>query len=396
MFHHNRVWYFDCFFGRILLILFFAVSLLIFPSNSYAWSWRNFHLASSVNYENGFDDNINYQKSGKRSAYTNVIGPDYQFTYAGERLNIQSQGDIKGRLYYGESKFDDLSEDITSKVKYDLAKRIKIELQHVFQHYKEPRSIAASLGAIGGRYSYYINQFEGGVIWQVAKKLTARFREQAELFYFSKSSMSDSIMQRSEVEIAREFGFKSALFATYEFTRRDFFGQFDSMVNYLFWGVRHRLTKSIRVEVRGGVAWVDSAGKNYMKPSFDASAFYNVAKQTDLGLSFRFRPDTNPYNPNIFDYWQTVFSVRQAVRKRLRVIVDLAYGRGEFSGIHTRSALFTVNPKIRYDLDRWVSFELGTTNMIASSNEAVNEFTRNYYYFKISAHALKDENAWLA
>lgn len=369
-----------------LLKLSLIIAILSMPTYIYSYQLGDVELALKAGAQEGYDSNITYVKSGRKSDFFTSLNAAIEATLEGKTNFLQLTGSINHHFYQKNSDFDYTSEELTAQLLTELTDYDRITLKNTFSHTYEPRSFEESFGSTAGRYSYYRNRFLTTYTKDLTKELTLIGRYAYNIDDPSRSDLLNSYLHRLGCAANYSLSAQTIITGMYDFYYRQF-GQSgpDATVHTLAPGIRQFFTNQLYFDARAGANFITSYNnRRYTKPHYFLSLTDEIDETTSSSISFTQEYSTTPSTEDVFDYWQVALNLVKQLNRRLGASASGFIGQGEYPTLAITDKLKGVSAGLTYDITEDITASLNYTYSRTDSSLDSREYAKNLIVSRIA------------
>ena len=199
-----------------------------------------------------------------------------------------------------------------------------------------------------------------------------------ESYRASKKDVKDTLLHRVGFDVNYIKTSATAFLLGYDFTTRHVDSGGSANVYTLSTGIRHFLTKQLYVDARTGVSMVDAFdGSNTSEPNIVVSLTNDFNETDSAGLSYRKTSMPSSYTADIFDSWRVTANLRKQLLDRLRMVLSVFFGEGEFNAQSITDKQTGINARLNYDVSKDAVAFLAYTYSQVDSNIDTRNYGRN-------------------
>ncbi len=361
--------------GRLLVMAGFALIPLL-SADAYRFGDVEMHVNAGINGK--YDDNITYANRNKKADFSNVVSLGVNARYEGKLRSAEMRANVYRETFNKNSKFNNTSEDFTFNFFNEFSRFARLTLTDFFSHSYDPQSFEDEFGRVGGRYSTYSNRFNGVYSRDVTKQLMVNLRYTNNLDAYSRSDLSNSMLNRMGFGAEYAFTSKSIVLGSYDFARRGYESGGSIRTNTLTGGLRHYFTSQLFTEAKAGVDFINTLDStNYTKPLFIVSLNDDLDTNSRLSISFTKEYYSNSYSRDLFNHWQGSGNFTRQLSERLGFVCSAFYGEGEYMTSDIKDKLKGAQVGLNYDLKEDIRGTLRYSYSRTDSNDDNREYTRN-------------------
>ncbi|MBI4309435.1 MAG: outer membrane beta-barrel protein [Candidatus Omnitrophica bacterium] len=330
-----------------------------------------------------YDDNITFTKDDRLTDAITRISLGGGFTREGKNDKIDFRGRLTENIFARHSSFTNLSQDLALDAVKDLTPSDKIEVHDKFRHAEDPAGFEDNFGRAGGRYSTYTNHLNLSWARQVTRQWTTKFKYLQSNYDFTRSDLSDAA--KYSPGISGEYAIDSAtqVLMGYDYTRWIFDPGNDTDIHTLSGGLRRYLTNQLYAELKPGVDFINSVGRDLTKPRYEASLTDDVDENTKLKLTYIKEYAPTAFSQDIFNNWRLSASIFKQLNSRVKTNISAFYGQGRYLSSEIMDKSSGVNLGLEYALNERASAYCGYTYERANSNSDARTYRRNVFTFGI-------------
>jgi opacity protein-like surface antigen len=326
-----------------------------------------------------YDDNITFANTNKKNDSSTNLNLGVDGKYEGKTRSLTFSADLSRQFFDTYTNFDNTSENASLTYNQEFSKYKRMSLKDSFTHSQEPRSLEDEFGRTSGRYSYSRNNISLDYTADISKQLSLIWRYANEIYDPSRKDLSNSYMNKLGVEADFAFNSQTIGYATYDFSYRTFDPGTSATFNILGAGLRQYFTNQLYADLRAGIDFIDSFNdRTYTKPSYQFSLTDEFDKESQLTLAILKEYSANAYSEDLFNYWQVSAALARQLLQRLRVNLNVFYGRGEYINFDINDRLRGAAMGLDYDLLHNLKLNLSYSYSKTVSNFSSRDYTRNY------------------
>lgn len=357
--------------------VFFGICLLL-PINSYAVSMGEVDIKPRASLTTAYDDNVNFSNNDAKEDFVTTLSVGLDVGYEGKTQSLEVTGDIKQQLYAKESGFNNMSQDLRINFQKELSKYDRLSLKNRFTHAEEARSFDDNFGRTSGRYSYFLNKFDAEYTRDISKHVSLLGRYGNESYNASREDIRDSFMHRMGFDVNYIKSSATFFLLGYDFVTRKFDGGGTSNVHTIATGFRHFLTNQLYADARVGVSFVEGFdGSNTSEPNIVLALTSDFNETDSLSIAYRKTSMPSSFEADIFDSWRVAISLKQQLLERLKTVVSVFFGEGEFKAQSITDKQTGVSARLSYDLNKDVQTFLSYIYSHVGSNIDTRSYDRN-------------------
>lgn len=367
----------DILYLTVVISIIFWVVFLIIPINAYAYKIKDIDVEPQANVLEIYDDNVALLNDDKREDFITNLGVGLEAKYEGKTRSFELRGNINHQLFNKNHNFDNTSEDLTLNFKNEFSKYARVEINDMFIHIYEPRSFQEAFGRTGGRYSYYINNFNLNYTRDITEQFNVSAKYTNEVNEVSRDDLRDSYLNRIGFGADYSLSSETIFSFLYDFRHRGFDLGKSISTNAIATGLRQYITKQLYLDVKTGIDFINSHNQDLNKPLFFVSLTDQPDENTQSTLSLEKEFSTNAYSEDVFNYWQTSGSLIRRLLERLTCSLSGFYGKGKYTTLNITDRLQGVGMALTYDFTKKLKGNLKYDYLKINSTNDIREYTKN-------------------
>ncbi len=359
------------------MVLTAAIALCL-PVTSFGYQVGSFDINVLGNVYETYDDNITLTKTGKKDDLITNAAVGLSAKYEGKTENLAFTGRVARHSYRDYGEYDNTSEDFTLTGQKEFSPYDRATIKNTFIHAEDPASFEDEFGRAAGRYSYYRNKLNMAYSKDLSKQFTVIGRYSNDVDDYSRSGISDSMMNRVGVEADYIISSHTTVFGGYDFSVRDFDPGSMATINSLLAGARQYFSNQLFLDATTGVDFIKSYNdKRYERPRFTASLTDDIDETTRASVTYDKRYYTNASTQDLFDYWQTSANLSKRVFRRLGMNLSGFYGKGTYMTLNIKDTLKGASAGLNYDINDNIKANISYTYSKTTSNDVTRDYARN-------------------
>jgi hypothetical protein len=298
--------------------------LIVFPTGSYAFQYKNLDLKITGTIAEMYDDNLTFTntKEDKREDYITTLGLGLSTKYEGKRRSL----DLSGRVNYRfNAKYEDIknnSENATINFQNAFSEYQSIGLRYVFSHSHTPDTFEEELDRVSGRRESFKHNFSSNYLMSISERFGINLMYLHSLKQFSEEDRDDTSNSSVGFNTTYLVGSATSLSLSYNFGRNNF----DSEIYNVSLGVKYDITE--RSYFYGRLGWDSSFYADQSNENVNADISYNsqIDQNTFTVFSYRRGERFNSEQGNISSVWQVQGDVSRQLLERLSAFLSCYYG----------------------------------------------------------------------
>ncbi len=358
-------------------IIFIAVLFFILGTFD-AWANKSMDIDIRGTLSNRFDDNITFVNSDKRKDFITDISAGLVLSQEGKTHTLDVSGNITQEKFWDNASFDNTRQDASLNFQKELSKHDNFKLKDVLTHAEEPRSFEDAFGRTSGRYSYIRNRFELGYLRVLSKHLNVQMTYGNELYNVSRDDLSDSVMNKTGVELDYIQSSAWTFLLGYDYSTRDFNPGGSVVGNAIVAGVRRFFTPQLYLDVKPGVTLTKSVdNEDFVKATALIALTDEISKNIKAGIYFQSDSNATSSSQDIFNSWRIGGNFFKQLLRRLNGTIGAFYGRGEYESSGIEDELIGVNTRLEYEVTKNAATFLGYGYAETISNRDNRGYVKN-------------------
>jgi len=361
----------------IILVIFciLAVMLVLTPSNSYAFRYKNFDIYIKGDLFQVYDSNINFDKDNETDGFRTDASISLGLNRSWRRANLNLNGSIAHGIYNNNSDIGTGSESLRLNFEYEPSAYMSFQLTDSFSHSKEPTSFQEEFGRITGRFNTYVNSFSLGLTRQISKDFSATASYGNTIV--RKDEGSDWDAHSAGIRLNYNYSVDKIFHFGYQYAFSKTRGEDSGSAGHsVFFGAEKYFTQRLTLSGQVSLGRNDSdASDSNTSSSVSVSLNQEFDRITSARLSFALYNSDIMQGDSSSNNWQISGDVKRELSDKFNGSANVFYGEGTFRDIVGKDKLFGIGSKIDYEVTQRLR---GNLNYSFSNLRSTDE-TRGYH-----------------
>ena len=183
------------------IVILALLTCCILVDTAFAYKYKDITYNVYTEVEGIYDDNISYTKDNTKADFIFGVDLGLSAKYEGKRLFASFLGRIVPEIYCQNPGYNNIDEYVSLNTIYEFTRFDKLFINNDFSHTYNPEDFDDEFGRIGGRYSYFRNNFSLMYEKDISSQIRARAGYKNQISLPSVSEVADSYYNEGNVSV---------------------------------------------------------------------------------------------------------------------------------------------------------------------------------------------------
>lgn len=359
---------------KVLLFSLFLLLLFVPPLEA---KW-DVDVASSL--YTAYDSNVTYANNNAQDdvVATVLLGLSLGNEWRTQRLN--GSLNLIQQSYFDHNQFNNFAQEMKLNYYKDLSRFDRFRVWNHFTYAEAPLTYQESFSRSTGRYQYCKHRFGVDYEKDLSPHYVLRSKYSNELYAVEREDLSDSFMQRLDLELDYIRSSDSRFVCGYNFVTRKYDPGDRSFVHNLIFGYRRKFNVHVSMDARVGVAFIDSFGSDLRVRRTSSLSFVNELDETTR-WNVSLDQDSNPSASSVstLDSWRFNAQFAKQLSQRISVSVSTFYAMGHYDEIDIDEDFFGARLQLDFAVRTDLKAVLSYVFSEKITDATLSEYTKNLF-----------------